>query len=220
MILIGYVLYRVSRKNSAIGFQDFLIDSIFHVKKTDTISTDTISTTVPKEQEQPRTTETPLSSSDESISKTISPVVDPMTVLEQETPVAPSPVPKIPVSAPESLIVSPSPIIVPEENVSSVEEPKEDILAEQAPEAISQNLLAAQEVSPSEIPDWLKIPETTATETVTENDNLTEKITENPVQEDLSMDSSSDVPSWLKESATIEETINPPEPALVITEDS
>jgi PKD repeat protein/type IV secretory pathway VirB2 component (pilin) len=32
VIFIGYIFYRISRKNSDIGFQDFLIDSVFHTK--------------------------------------------------------------------------------------------------------------------------------------------------------------------------------------------
>ena len=32
IILIGFILYRFTRKNTDIGFQDFLIDSIFHTK--------------------------------------------------------------------------------------------------------------------------------------------------------------------------------------------
>jgi hypothetical protein len=33
VILIGYIIYRISRKNDDIGFQDFLIDSVFHTRK-------------------------------------------------------------------------------------------------------------------------------------------------------------------------------------------
>lgn len=32
ILLIGYIFYRVSRKNNDMGFQDFLIDSVFHSK--------------------------------------------------------------------------------------------------------------------------------------------------------------------------------------------
>lgn len=33
VILLGYGFYRISRKSDNIGFQDFLIDSVFHVGK-------------------------------------------------------------------------------------------------------------------------------------------------------------------------------------------
>lgn len=33
VLLIGYIFYLLSRKDKEIGFQDFLIDSVFHVKK-------------------------------------------------------------------------------------------------------------------------------------------------------------------------------------------
>ncbi len=32
IVLLGFIIYRFSRKNDDIGFQDFLIDSIFHSK--------------------------------------------------------------------------------------------------------------------------------------------------------------------------------------------
>ena len=35
VLLLGYLFYVLSRKNSDIGFQDFLIDSVFHAKKSD-----------------------------------------------------------------------------------------------------------------------------------------------------------------------------------------
>lgn len=49
VILIGYALYRISRKNNDTGFQDFLIDSVFHSKKPQSEPTNqanTIPTTV------------------------------------------------------------------------------------------------------------------------------------------------------------------------------
>jgi PKD repeat protein len=36
VILWGYIFYRISRKNEDTGFQDFLIDSVFHSKKPET----------------------------------------------------------------------------------------------------------------------------------------------------------------------------------------
>ncbi len=35
VILLGYIFYRVTRKGTDIGFQDFLIDSVFHSKRPD-----------------------------------------------------------------------------------------------------------------------------------------------------------------------------------------
>ncbi len=42
IILIGFVVYRVSKKKNDIGFQDFLIDSIFHSKSTTGTSSKTV----------------------------------------------------------------------------------------------------------------------------------------------------------------------------------
>lgn len=92
VILIGYVFYRVSRKNESIGFQDFLIDSVFHAGKwtiTKPVESTTLNTKgegIPPEQQEIKTINEDALAEKSSPSplETTSPVADPMTTLPKQ----------------------------------------------------------------------------------------------------------------------------------------
>lgn len=65
VILIGYIAYRVSKKDDTIGFQDFLIDSVFHAKKgtdnfTNEVRNPAATVSVESEKLSKETTENPV----------------------------------------------------------------------------------------------------------------------------------------------------------------
>ncbi len=81
--VIGFIFYRVSRKDDNIGFQDFLIDSVFHSRKATPITVDTMDTNIvvngapPLPKEDPLTNYVPPVVNPVVIDRTI-PLIDPL----------------------------------------------------------------------------------------------------------------------------------------------
>ena len=155
VIFGGYILYRVTRKNEDIGFQDFLIDSVFHAKRNTGakengevwIPTQAIQKTEPQELVKKEIID-PLAEYKENLEKTqgaiqneektISPTVDP---LSEEDKIA--------------ITTTPEWSISPEENLWEHHEE-------------------------TSIPDWLKNPATNTENTVTESSVI---IPETPLEQ-------------------------------------
>lgn len=209
VILLGYIFYRISRKSDNIGFQDFLIDSVFHVGKWSQKTESAISTTQQTDSKKPnepiRQEVRPaiaMKSETESIATEVSsdphPVVDPMTVLElnKSTHSAPPPVPSIPVSSAESLIISEPVSVKWELKNITIESPVSwtDTIA------VTNSWEPQKEETPEEtptedtnIPDWLKMPEEVTGEKVVPQEK------EAPAPDTSeSFIPASDVPDWLK----------------------
>lgn len=130
--LIAFIFYRITRKWESIGFQDFLIDSVFHGWKVSSVATNTptpATNTIIKNESivtPPIVTVTPTQ-----------PKIDPLV---SYTP------PSIPIET--QTISSPSfDILKPKENTS---DPLNTI-----PETIIEN---TEKTTTDSIPDWLKVP--------------------------------------------------------------
>jgi hypothetical protein len=87
--VIGFMFYRLSRKDDNIWFQDFLIDSVFHSRKATPITVDTTSASVvingapPLPREDPLVSYTPPTST--PVSSVKSAPIDPLAIV---TPIA------------------------------------------------------------------------------------------------------------------------------------
>ncbi len=81
--VIGFIFYRLSRKDDNIWFQDFLIDSVFHSRKATPITVDTSSSSVVVNWAPPLPKEDPLVSYTPAppIVSTPSPAIDPLTTV-------------------------------------------------------------------------------------------------------------------------------------------
>lgn len=162
MVLIGFIAYRVTKKKDDIGFQDFLIDSIFHArntkKNTPAVSTPENTEIIKPLKEDSRLNIDPLES---EIPKKQEPVIhDPMASFSQGSSSSiPSSITEekkdIPVTlSPEEHASIPD-WLKPQSPMPEIEqETTQDTTVVMTPEPIENT----QEVKPEsgEIPDWLK----------------------------------------------------------------
>lgn len=137
-------------------------------------------------------------------------MVDPMTVLELNSSInaVPPPVPNIPVSPPESLVIG--------EPISAKEEIKNIVIETPSTSSTSPNPSSneiantdsnehTETETTSGIPDWLKMPEE-----IQKEDETKEVINETATTEDAFVQAS-DIPDWLKNPDTsIQETKETP----------
>ena len=91
--IIGFIFYRLSRKDDNIGFQDFLIDSVFHSRRDTPVSEESPRSTIVVNGIPPLPKEDPLSNyapvvtpqkitpivSDTQIEMPVNPIVDPLS---------------------------------------------------------------------------------------------------------------------------------------------
>jgi PKD repeat protein/type IV secretory pathway VirB2 component (pilin) len=182
VILIGYGFYRFSRKSDTIGFQDFLIDSVFHAKRAPE------QTQAPTKSAPPPdffTTPSIIIPEKEPAPKPVDPMKDFVSPVEQiptnhRTEEAPAPKPL----AEESQIQSPVSTPTPEPPIGQgiplnaewwvpdwlraptyADETQAETSDEQIPETSTQWVI---EAPAEDIPDWLKEAQNTTGETITE----------------------------------------------------
>lgn len=130
--IIAFIFYRLTRKGDTIGFQDFLIDSVFHSKTSaPPVSNDIVKASTVVEWAPPLPKEDPLSSYTPINEKIVTPEI----------------------KTPEPSIIVPAPISTPVEPVTTswidpLNQPSETVSETVAP-AIQQT---------ESIPDWLKAP--------------------------------------------------------------
>jgi hypothetical protein len=158
VLLLGYIFYLLSRKNTDVGFQDFLIDSVFHTKKIETPSgnirtPDGANIIVPQAPTivvtQPVITADPLASYTppvvEAKSLTVTtPTLDPLASTEPATIPSWLQVPKV-----EEKGATP-----PTEETTPVIEPAE------VPIIIETPLVPIIDVAENAVPSWLQVSDT------------------------------------------------------------
>lgn len=225
IVLVGFIFYRVTKKKDDIGFQDFLIDSIFHSRNREKIVTTGITQNQNKAEIKEFSVEVdPLSAIKPEETK-VSEKVDPMASFSQDVPsIATTTSPEW-----ENNLWTP---LLPEEQAnipdwlkpqdSANTLPETTTLAEssetksQSEEPIEIDPLPT-EVDPlsmenGSVPDWLKTPSETLSETIPEapetpeNSETTPENSETPNIPEESSDS--EIPTS-DENILSEETLTP-----------
>lgn len=92
VILIGYILYKLSNKKGEIGFQDYLIDSIFHAKKTAPIDTSSNTSIVTQKVESPEIIRTPSITEEPKTITTTDPLASFVPPVISQTPTTVDPI--------------------------------------------------------------------------------------------------------------------------------
>lgn len=188
--IIGYIFYRFSRKDENIGFQDFLIDSVFHSRKT-------------TPAEKPLSPVVNVKSTETAIK------VDPLT--SYVPPPAPPPSPQV-ISV-EKTLSKVDPLATEEPSgdtaISQTEDTKipswlkTPTVTAEVPESAPAEIMGStaprihQPDASTSIPEWLKPKDTTlasaeATVTVAEKETVAEE------KPSLSSNDDAMVPDWLK----------------------
>ena len=133
--IIAFIFYRLTRKGDTIGFQDFLIDSVFHSKTpAPPVSNDIVKANTVVEWAPPLPKEDPLSSYTPVNEKIVTPEIK----IAEPSIVVPSPIIPSTEPTPTSGWIDP----LNQATVATVEEPINTPIAEPV----------------ESIPDWLKVP--------------------------------------------------------------
>jgi PKD repeat protein len=165
VLLLGYIFYLISRKNTNIGFQDFLIDSVFHAKKADTNNTGIgtpDATNILVNQTPASVVIPPVIKTDPLANYTppaieIKPITIETSTIDPLTSAEPAPIPSwLQVPNPET------PIIAPVEELPSVVPVQAEIPSIEIPENLMKPVI---ETSESAIPSWLQVIDNPAVET-------------------------------------------------------
>ncbi len=200
ILLIGYIFYRLSRKSEDIGFQDFLIDSVFHSNRDGANKTETtviVDSSTPVIVPEKKEVIDPLASYTPP-----TPIVTPISVaaepiIPQEEATIPTwlQAPKMPEPAVEPTIVdTPTPITDAVAAVSTTEDNVPDWLKEA--ESETKEIL------------WEEKPDTTIDSPVTEEVPVV-----TPMTTEEANTGSSNLPDWLSAGTTpTEEVASPLEP--------
>ncbi|MBX9809839.1 PKD domain-containing protein [Candidatus Gracilibacteria bacterium] len=195
--ILAFVFYRITRKGDTIGFQDFLIDSVFHNKPSAPPVSEKVSkSNVVVEGAPPLPKEDPLSSYTPVITKEPEPIVTP--VIE-----------KIPSEKP-SWIEDPlgSPVIK-EEVISPISE-KNEVVSENIPDWLKAPMSQMEENKSVAVPIPEAIEPSTIESLVPEElpqeviDTKLPKI-ESSIPESTPLEDS--IPDWLKNTSITEESI-------------
>ncbi len=210
VLLLGYIFYLLSRKNTDIGFQDFLIDSVFHTKKAETTTTgirtpDGASIIVPQ---APPVVVSPVIKVDPLASYTPpvievkptiieAPTIDPLASVE-------------PASIPSWLQVPKTE----EKETTLTEEPIPIAETQDVSTAIEIPIVPAIEVAESAVPSWLQVTDTPVIETPITTDEVhtddilapDEDIAPERVTATTPEPSSDALPDWLMASLQAPET--------------
>lgn len=224
--VIGFILYRVSRKDDNIGFQDFLIDAVFHSKR-DTVSPveptvkPNIVTPTPIPKEDPLSSYTPpapipkidpIAQMSSTMDDPLSRREDILTAAPEMTP-APENIPewlKIPTPVPAPTpTVTDAPVVAPiEETRAEVIPPIEDI--DTSLPKLETTPTVDDTSSDDGIPDWIKNSPINQSNT-TESDPLA-----SPVSAPITPVDTEKLPDWLMSSIQ-EEPTTPTEDPLPVT---
>lgn len=228
IILIGFIFYRVAKKNEDIGFQDFLIDSIFHNKGNNHPIENT-----EKKGENIKSTESqhisadPLSVPSSAIASPV-PQMDPMKNFDTtqiQLPEPPTPEiaeVKLPETVNTESVTDSGSIpdwLKPVENASSSQETQDvSDTSGEIKESINTQESKADSLDTFEespIPDWLKWTQTeeptqepkdaTLSETISEENVSTETTTDDTLpskNEVTSNEATSPLPDWLVDSVS------------------
>ncbi len=151
VILLAYLFYRLSRRNQNIGFQDFLIDSVFHAKKQESSSINTSTIIEPTES---LIINTPPEKP---------PVIDPLVSF---TPIQQSSTPNDPL---DSIIIPPTPPTVDEIPVTiepNNAAPEENLVPDWL-KGTTEIPLAPPKIEETPSSEMIVIPETDASNTET-----------------------------------------------------
>ena len=230
--IIGFIFYRLSRKDDNIGFQDFLIDSVFHSRRVTPMTVDTTSTSVvvngapPLPQEDPLVSYTPVVTPTPVVS---TPAIDPLAAVApvvSDTPIIVTPVTSDSVpdwlKAPSSIereipqIVS-TPMAQPIDSMSALFEVN-------TPDPVDMTPTPTTTLSDDGIPDWIK--NTPTPEILPLGDALSDTSLALPVSDPVVEVSpvSEQLPDWLVNSlqSDVAPDIVPTDiaPALVISTES
>lgn len=222
VLLIGYIAYRVARKNNDMGFQDFLIDSVFHMntgnKKQASVVKPSITPTASTELVTQVIQKDPLAESFD-IKKNVDPLESMQNTTYSEVNIDENNKNGVVIPPPISQLESSEQVIpdwlkplspetkTPEEENTKISDEK--ISTDKSDEA-SGNKLETPSVQTNELPDWLTwntetpvieniAPQEPQAEIPVRNTEETQIVTENAV---LTQDTenSETLPDWLKNS--------------------